>query len=341
MNATRLSFRMLFEPTTLSATARLIADTLKSDYSVDPEPVFSAANLDISQLSIPGARYPTQNMQALWRAAVKASGDPCFGLYAGRRVRPSFHALGFSWLASQSLLGALRRLCRYHDVITTMPLQLEITERADRHVMTIEYPDPHYAPEIASIDGLVMAIVQLCRFASDRDFAPLKVVFKRDERQSLQTYVELLGCPVETGAECVTIEFDRQQLEAPLPGLNLELARANDSVVEKYLATLDSQKVTAEVRELMITLLPSGNSNQVRIAEKMNRSLSTLQRQLSQEGTSYKEIRDETRRQLATEYVRERKLSLSQIAYMLGFSDQSNFSRAFRRWTGVSPRDYQ
>ena len=332
---------MLFEPTTLSATARVIAETLETDYSIDPAPVFAQAELDISQLAVPGARYPSQNMQALWRSAVEATGDPCFGLHAGRRVRPSFHALGFSWLASQSLLGALRRLCRYHDVITTMPLGMEIVEREDRYCMTIDYPDPQHSPEIASIDGLVMAIIQLCRFASDIDFAPLSVAFVRDERESLDTYVELLGCPVTTGADRVTLEFDRRQLEAPLPGLNLELAKANDSVVENYLASLDSRKVTSEVRELLISLLPSGNSNQSRIAAKMNRSLSTLQRQLNQEGTSYQEIRDETRRRLATEYVRERKLSLSQIAYMLGFSDQSNFSRAFRRWTGVSPKDFQ
>jgi len=331
---------MLFEPTTLSATARLIAETLETDYSVDPSPVFLRADLDISQLSVPGARYPSRSMQALWRAAVEATQDPCFGLFAGRRIRPSFHALGFSWIASQSLLGALRRLCRYHDVITTIPISMNIIEADDCYEMTIDYLDPQYVPEIASIDALVMAIVQLCRAATDSNFAPLSIAFKRSDRGSIRTYVDTLGCPVTTDAEHITIRFDRETLEKPLPGINLELAKANDSVVEKYLASLDSQAVTSKVRELLIVLLPSGHSSQSRIAGQMNRSLSTLQRQLSQEGTNYREIRDETRRQLATEYVRESKLSLSQIAYMLGFSDQSNFSRAFRRWTGVPPRDF-
>jgi len=331
---------MLFEPTTLSATARIIAETLEADYSVDPSPVFLQADLDISQLTVPGARYPSRNMQALWRAAVEATRDPCFGLRAGKRVRPSFHALGFSWIASQSLLGALRRLCRYHDVITTMPLSLNISEVDDSYEMSIEYPDPQYAPEIASIDALVMAIIQLCRFATDNQFAPISVAFKRTGRHSLSTYEEAFGCPVTTNDEHIKLRFERESLEKPLPGINLELAKANDSVVEKYLSSLDSQKVASQVRELLITLLPSGHTNQSRIAEQMNRSLSTLQRQLSQEGTSYQEIRDETRRQLATAYVRESKLSLSQIAYMLGFSDQSNFSRAFRRWTGVPPRKF-
>jgi AraC-like DNA-binding protein len=331
---------MLFEPTTLSATARLIAETLETDYSIDPSAVFLRADLDISQLSVPGARYPSRNMQALWRAAVGATHDPCFGLFAGKRIRPSFHALGFSWIASQSLLGALRRLCRYHHVITTIPISMKLNEVDDYYEMTIDYLDLQYEPEIASIDAFVMAIIQLCRVATDSDFAPLSIAFKRSSRGSIDTYVKTLGCPVTTGAERITIRFDRETLEKPLPGINLELAKANDSVVEKYLTSLDSQAVTSQVRELLVALLPSGHLSQFRIAERLNRSLSTLQRQLSQEGTSYQEIRDETRHQLATEYVRESKLSLSQIAYMLGFSDQSNFSRAFKRWTGVPPRDF-
>ena len=290
---------MLLVPTTLTATAKLIAETLKTDYSVDPAPVFLRADLDIGQLSVPGARYPSQNMQMLWRAAVVATGDPCFGLYAGRRVRPSFHALGFSWIASQSLLGSLRRLCRYHDVITTMPLSLNIVEAGDCYELTIVYPDPKYAPEIASIDAFVTAIVQLCRTATDSNFAPQSIVFKRADRGSLEKYTEILGCPVTTGGERITIRFDRKSLEKPLPGINLELAHANDSVVEKYLASLDSQTVASEVRELLIALLPSGRSNQSRIADRMHRSLSTLQRQLNQEGTSFKEIRDETRNMCA------------------------------------------
>ena len=331
---------MLFEPTTLAATAKVIAETLETHYSVDPTPIFAQVGLDISQLSAPGARYPTRNMQALWRAAVDVTKAPCFGLFAGSRVRPSFHALGFSWIACQSLLDSLRRLCRYHDVITTMPLILNLNETDDCYEMTIEYPDPEFAPEIASIDAFVAAIVQLCRAATDSAFAPLSIAFKRSNRCPIDIYEQVLGCPVTMGAERITLRFDRESLEKPLPGINLELAQANDSVVEKYLASLDSRTVASAVRELLIAHLPSGNPNQNRIAERMNRSLSTLQRQLQQEGTSYRQIRDDTRRQLATEYVRESKLSLSQIAYLLGYSDQSNFSRAFRRWTGVTPKEF-
>jgi AraC-like DNA-binding protein len=134
--------------------------------------------------------------------------------------------------------------------------------------------------------------------------------------------------------------FDKATVEAPLPGDNLELALANDRIAEDYIEALDPSTVSTAVRKLLIELLPTGDANQDAIARQMNRSLSTLQRQLSAEGTNYKDIRELTRRDLAEQYVREGRYSLSQIAYLLGFSDQSNFSRAFRRWTGHSPGAY-
>ncbi|MDG1461939.1 MAG: helix-turn-helix transcriptional regulator, partial [Gammaproteobacteria bacterium] len=94
-------------------------------------------------------------------------------------------------------------------------------------------------------------------------------------------------------------------------------------------------------RELLIGLMSSGHANQEEVARKMNRSLSTLQRQLSSEGTSFKEIRDGTRRLMAEEYIQEGEHSMSQIAFLLGFSDQSNFSRAFKRWTGNTPGEHR
>ena len=91
----------------------------------------------------------------------------------------------------------------------------------------------------------------------------------------------------------------------------------------------------------MIDLLPTGKANQQVIAKRLNKSVSTLQRQLSAEGTTFREIQDGTRQTLAEEYVRDGKHSLAQIAYLLGFSDQSNFSRAFKRWSGATPSEFQ
>jgi AraC-like DNA-binding protein len=333
---------MLFEPTTLTSAARTISETLERHYAVDPAPLFAEVGLDIDQLAVAGARYPWLQMQQLWRAAVRATGDPCFGLYVGRRVRPtSFHALGFSWLASQTLHGSLERFCRYYNVITTAPLNLEFTERNNQYVFSGKLGNSRLQAEDASTDAFLACVLQLCRDATDSNFAPLAVALQRDDCGHIDQYIKFFGAPVTFGADTNSLFFDKASLESTLPGDNSELAKANDKVAEHYLESLDPRKVASEVRELLVTLLPSGHSNQELIAQRLNRSVSTLQRQLHNEGTNYQAIRDETRQALAEEYVADHKLSLSQVAYMLGFSDQSNFSRAFKRWTGRSPREYQ
>ncbi len=99
--------------------------------------------------------------------------------------------------------------------------------------------------------------------------------------------------------------------------------------------------MATEIRQMLIQMLPSGRSDQDSVADRLYRSKSTLQRQLKSEGTSYREILDSTRRSLAEQYLKDGAYSQAQIAFMTGFTDQSNFARAFRRWTGVSPGQFQ
>jgi AraC-like DNA-binding protein len=333
---------MLHEKTTIAAAARLIGETLKSHYAQDPAPIFKKAGIDPSRLNISGARYPWSAMQRLWIEAAEATGDPCFGLTVGRNIRPTtFHALGFSWLASRTLLESLQRLVRYTKLITTAPVELNLTLEGDNWALDdrVKHIGLQGADEI-SVDAFFMAVVGLCRQACNRHFHAAEVHLHRVDDSHADTYIQAFEAPVFFGAEVDRILFNRELLEAPLPGDNLELALVNDRIAEEYIVALDPSTVSTAVRKLLVELLPSGDANQQTIASQMNRSLSTLQRQLAAENTNYKAIREQTRRELAEQYVREGNYSLSQIAYLLGFSDQSNFSRAFRRWTGHSPGTY-
>ncbi len=333
---------MLHEKSTIAAAARLIGETLQRHYAVDPLPIYQKAGVDVSRLDVSGARYPWATMQRLWIEAAAASGDPCFGLTVGRSIRPTtFHALGFSWLASRTLLESLQRLVRYTRLVTTAPVELSLTERDDQWILTdlIKHQGLPGA-DLISTDAFLMAVVGLCRQASNKHFCPSEVTLRRPAGEHADAYIRAFECPVYFQAEADTISFAKKELEAPLPGDNLELALVNDRIAEDYIEALDPKTVSTTVRKLLIELLPSGDANQQAIAQQMNRSLSTLQRQLAAEGTNYKDIREQTRRELAEQYVREGRYSLSQIAYLLGFSDQSNFSRAFRRWTGHSPGSY-
>jgi AraC-like DNA-binding protein len=328
---------MLFEPTTLAATASALIEALEP-YGCDSEDLFRKAGLNTSAITIPGARYPLSAVNRLWQLARDATGDPCIGLFVGRSLRPAaLHALGFAWLASPDLLQGLERMARYARIAnSTLRPEIVVTENRVKVVRVVESSISDEA-----VDGFLSAVIHMCRAMSNAEFAPELVTIKHPDNGHIDQYVSYFKSPVEFDADEDALHFDLTVLQQPLPVSNLELAHANDKVAERYLATLDPDLVQDKVREILLDLMPSGSVSQNEVAEQLHRSVSSLQRQLQSEGVSYRQILEDTRRALATQFVREERYSLSQIAYLLGFSDQANFSRAFKRWTGQTPTGFR
>ncbi len=333
---------MLYEPTTLAMTTNVLAAALRDEYRIDPEPVFRAAGIDMKQTHSPQSRYPLSVMKKLWAAAVAATGDPTIGLKTGWHITPAhYYALGFSWLASDTLLGALLRVQRYMRVVSTAAVELDIREKDDCYAVSACFPDEAHRPPKEGIDASMTAVLQLCDLVSHKKVRPLRVDLTCPNTVHPQAYREHLGPNIAFGCAVGVLYFDKTALEAPLAGSTPDVAKATDRIAEQYLETMDPHKVASQVRRLLVSLLPSGKAAQDQVANRLHRSTSTLQRQLQAEGTSYRDILDDTRKNLAEEYLRQGKLSHAQIAYLLGFSDQSNFSRAFKRWTQKSPRAFQ
>ena len=120
-----------------------------------------------------------------------------------------------------------------------------------------------------------------------------------------------------------------------------EVLDASDDIADRYLEALDAASVASQVRRQLIQMLPSGRVDQESVAKKLYRSRATLQRQLGAEGTNFRNILDSTRRNLAERYLREGELSQVEVAYLTGFADQSNFAKAFKRWSGLTPGAYR
>lgn len=333
---------MLFDPTTLSLAAGVLARSLRQEYDMDPAPVFSRAGLDVDQGPDPRIRYPLSQMRELWQSAREATGDPLVGLKTGWYVEPAnFYAFGYSWLASSTLYGAMQRLCRYYHVLSTASVEISLQEANGTYGLSAAFPDESRSPPKEGLDAGMTALLKLCRIVAQEDVYPVRIELTCGPDVHPEAYREHLGAPIEFGFEVGAFYFDKGRCEAPLPGATPDIARATDRIAEQYLETMDPHQVASQVRRLLVALLPSGGADQDQVARRMNRSTSTLQRQLQGEGTSYRDVLDNTRQTLAEDYLREGKLAHAQIAYLLGFSDQSNFSRAFKRWTSRSPRDFQ
>jgi len=183
--------------------------------------------------------------------------------------------------------------------------------------------------------SLLDAMQRLCRYGKI-----LSTVIG-DQRIGSEEYDRLFRCPIIYGADADRFFFTLGDLEEPLSGSIPEVADAIDRIAERFIASFDKSAVATEVRQMLIQMLPSGRVDQDTVAGRLYRSKSTLQRQLKCEGSSYREILEMTRRSLAEEYLKDGAYTQAQIAFMTGFADQSNFARAFRRWTGVSPGQFQ
>lgn len=333
---------MFHEPSTLASISGLLATALREEYKVDPKPVFFRAGIPERPQGAVQQRYPLSTIRELWRVAREASGDDAIGLKTGYYITPPMlYAIGYSWVASSTLHAAMSRLIRYHQVVSTTSVVAKLTEFKDEFALSAEYPDPTKCPPKEGIDCSMTALLRMCDIVAEKKVLPTRVSLTCAEDVHPREYRDALRAPVDFNAPVGTIYFAKETLLEALPHGTPDIAKATDKIAEQYIEALDPRKIASQVRQLLIFLLPAGKADQDQVSRRLNRSASTLQRQLAEEGVTYRQVLESTRRSLAEDYLVDGKHSHAQIAFMLGFSDQSNFSRAFKRWTAMSPKQYQ
>lgn len=325
--------------TTLSSWALLLAKAI-DHRGIDSGFVFEKAGLDPSRLSDPNFRYASSGMKKLWTIAAEITGDACIGLKAASYWHPTtLHALGYSWMASASLHEALKRMVRYLDIVSTATrLRLDIV--GDEVVL--EFPfNAAYVPAEEAVDAALAVLVDMCRNSYGEEFAPIQVCLRRAAPDCEHEFRRLFRAPVHFTAGRNAIAFDLAFLDKPLPTANPELVRANDIIVAEHLAELNKNDIVGRVKVEIIRLLSSGSVSERLIANKLHLSLRSLQRKLVSARTSYKSLLEQTRKELAMQYMRDSRHSVNEVTYLLGFSEPSNFSRAFKRWTGYTPSQFR
>jgi AraC-like DNA-binding protein len=330
------------DSTTISSWALIVAKSL-DDEGIDSKALFKQAGLNPAHLSDPNARYSFEGMTKLWDLAVKKTGDPCFGLGTIKNWHPTtFHALGYAWLASHTLKEAFQRLERYIRIVASNT-HVSLTETSEGYLFKLEpiqpftIVDPHYA----AIDAGMATILHMCRLSCDKQLAPLRLELQRPAPECSQQFSEYFATNVQYGSDNNQFLFDKHHIEKLLPTSNAELARSNEKIVRDYLANMDRSDIVMQVKTKLTDNLTSGNVSEKQMADLLHMSTRSLQRKLEEKKQSYRNLLDETRQELAVEYVRDSNLSISEVTYLLGFSEASNFTRAFKRWTGQSPSQYR
>ncbi|MCG8671851.1 MAG: AraC family transcriptional regulator [Pseudomonadales bacterium] len=330
----------LQEPTAMHSWAVVIAQTLEHA-GVDSQAIFEEAGVEYKMAVNPYMRVPTRKISRLFELSVAATGNTCFGLSMVEFIHPTtFHALGYSLFASTTLQDYFERLVRFFRIVSDN-CRHHIEETEDAVKLRIELLVPNLSHETQ--EGWTATLVKFTRQIYNPSFNPLKVCLTRDNcsDEDKEQFRKYFRTDVEFGSNEWAIYFDKECVLQPLPGGNNELALMNDKVVMEYLSNIEKTDLINRVRTHIIKLLPSGNCSKDYIASKLNFSSRSLQNKLEALNTTYQDILDDTRRDLALKYIENDHTSVSEITYLLGFSDTSNFSRAFKRWLGCTPTQYR
>jgi len=307
---------------------------------LDAADLVRRAGVPETALTRPESRIAQAVSARLWELAAGASGDPALGIAVSEEMRwSSLHALGFALLTSSTLGDAFGRLVRYAGMLTdAWSLAIESTDRGYEVVMGPRSPADAVSPY--ALDAGLASLVRLARSELGTDVSPVAVALAPGAPGDLSPFEAFFRCPVSFDTPDYRLVFNVDDVSRPLRQANATLAAAQDRIVAHYLQGLAADTTTDGVRQVLVTLLPAGAPDAQTVARALALSTRSLQRHLEEEGTTFRSQLEEVRRSLAHDYLRAGTHSVTEVSYLLGFSDSANFSRAFRRWTGVTPSQY-
>jgi AraC-like DNA-binding protein len=324
--------------TSSSTWVKGVADMFASQ-GIDVPKLFKTAKLDIQLLDRPEARFDVEKISELWE--VGWSGNQALGLNPELTSRfVNFDIVGHAMLSSPDLRCGLENLSRYMALIsdcTTFELQ---AEGQNNWLVLGHIGNTRRLPRQRQEYSL-LTLLSLCRWVTRRDIRVLGAEFIFPEPLHAEPYRRTFDCPLKFNQATSRVLLAAEDLDAPIPSRSPQMFELHERVIEERLSSLGNTRTSYRVSEEIMRKLHRGEPRREDIASDLALTDRTLQRRLQAENTSFQQLLDEARRELARKYLTEDRHSLGQVADKLGFVDQSNFFRACKRWFGLPPGQYR
>ena len=307
-------------------------------YNQNPEPIFLEAGIDPKRLKDPEVRIRFSSVNKIWVRLAEISDDPCFGLQTIKFWHPSYmHALGYAWLASSTLREALNRFVRYSRIVSEAGgFLLEETSVGFSFIVDSKFAEMRL-PE--TVDAIMAIVFYMCQLNYGSDLKPVSVHLAHSEPSCAEKYFDHYKSEVHFDESRYSITLAKSDVDKELPGSNPHLASLNEKVITKYLSKLRKDNIIHRAKVCITDKLQSGSVTSDAVAKCLGLSERSLQRRLNEGGTTFLTLKDEVRKELSLNYVRDINIDIAEIAFLLGYSDQSTFSRSFKRMTGMSPSE--
>jgi AraC-like DNA-binding protein len=309
------------------------------DAGIDLPPLLRRAGLSTEDVDNVGVRLSVAAQIDLVNSVAAAIGDPLLGYQLTRDM--DLRLTGYLYYiasSSENLGQAIEGIARYSSMVND-GIQLR-TELDDRLRIEFEYAGISRLSDRHQIEGWITAVLRCCREITDRTLQPVAVRIMHQRIPESAELDRFFGCTVEFGADRDEIALAVEAGKLPIFNADPFLNKLVVGYCDELLARRGSRAGTlqADVENALAALLPHGRTRIEFVAHKLGVSPRTLRRKLATEGITFATILDDLRHALARHYLAEHQFSISRIAWLLGYTDVSAFSHAFRRWTGRTPR---
>jgi AraC-like DNA-binding protein len=303
--------------------------------------LLAGAAISPAVLDSPGARLATEKVSHLWEIAAQQSFNPAIGLAQHHVARPaSFDVVGYAMMACADLRAALNCLERHLLILSDgMTMHLEEEPRGYR-ISFLLFGGDRPVPR-QRVEFIMATVICFLRWMSGRELYPASIELPYPSPADLAPYRETFRCQVAFCAERNSVLFSHADMDAPLRTSNPILAQTLDRIACEHLRRISPSHTSYQAREIIIRRLPHGEPRRDQVARDLHMSQRTLRRRLEEEATSFAELLDGARRDLAAQYLVRLDLSFAEMAFRLGFEDQRSFFRACRRWFQLSPTQYR
>lgn len=285
---------------------------------------------------------PVELVNALWTAVSERTGDPAYGLHLAEQQAPVLGILDYCMRHAATVRDALGKLFAYQRLLHGPVHALSLEEQPEVARLCFRPPLPAEALPAQVPQFALARVLTMMRRYGGRPVVPRRASFRHPAPRDLSEHRRVFGCPLAFGEPVDALDLDAGPLEAPLPAADPTLDAILDRQARDMLARHPGEDdLVSRVKQAIADAIQGGAPDADALARRLAMSGRTLRRRLEKEGTTYQELLDDVRAELAGAYLRNPRIKTAEVAFLLGFADVGTFYRAFRRWTGTTPLEYR